>query len=111
MLSSAVLPSKAAALCTPLQCWCHAGRAAEAVREMRQAGLPLGVVIYTSLLNAYARAGDVAAAQQVLQDMKAAGVKPNNHTYSSLMAAHSQLGDVSSVMVSCPALPALLCPA
>lgn len=77
------------------------------MREIISLGLRPGVVAYTTLLNAYGVAGDVAAAHKVLRDMKAAGVPPNNFTYSSLMAFYSQAGDVSKILVSlaCTFLP------
>ena len=75
-------------------------RAAEVMREIFSLNLRPGVVVYTTLLNAYGVAGDLAAAHKVLHDMKAAGVQPNNFTYSSLMALHSQAGQVSRILVS-----------
>lgn len=77
-------------------------RAAEVMRELSSLGLRPGVVIYTTLLNAYGVAGDVAAAHQVLRDMRAARVPPNNFTYSSLMAFYSQAGNVPKILVSPP---------
>lgn len=70
------------------------------MRELSSLGLRPGVVIYTTLLNAYGVAGDVAAAHQVLHDMRAARVPPNNFTYSSLMALYSQAGNVPKILVS-----------
>ena len=75
-------------------------RAAEVMREMASLGITPGVVCYTTLLNAYGTAGDMAAAQQVLTDMIAAGVKPNSITYTSLMGYYSQLGDVTKIQAS-----------
>ena len=75
-------------------------RAAEVMREIISLDLRPGVVVYTTLLNAYGVSGDVAAAHKVLHDMRAAGVQPNNFTYSSLMAFHSQAGNVSRILVS-----------
>lgn len=70
------------------------------MREMASLGISPGVVCFTTLLNAYGTAGDVAAAQQVLTDMIAAGVKPNSITYTSLMGYYSQLGDVAKIQAS-----------
>lgn len=70
------------------------------MREIISLNLRPGVVVYTTLLNAYGVSGDLAAAHKVLLDMKAAGVQPNNFTYSSLMTFHSQAGQVSSILVS-----------
>ena len=70
------------------------------MREMASLGINPGVVCYTTLLNAYGTAGDVAAAQQVLTDMIAVGVKPNSITYTSLMGYYSQLGDVAKIQAS-----------
>lgn len=77
-------------------------RAAEVMRELSSLGLRPGVVIYTTLLNAYGVAGDVAAAHQVLHDMRAAGVPPNNFTYSSLMALYSLAGNLPKILVGPP---------
>ncbi len=67
---------------------------------MASIGIAPGVVCYTTLLNAYGAAGDMAAAQQVLTDMIAAGIKPNSITYTSLMGYYSQLGDVAKIQAS-----------
>ena len=75
-------------------------RAAEVMREIINLGMRPGVVIYTTLLNAYGMSGDAAAANKVLHDMKAAGVPPNNFTYSCLMGFHSQAGNIPKVLVS-----------
>ena len=75
-------------------------RAAEVIREMAGSGVAPGVVCYTTLLNAYGAAGDMAAAHQVVTDMRAAGVKPNHVTYTSLMGYYSQHGDVARVQAS-----------
>lgn len=80
------------------------------MREIISLNLRPGVVVYTTLLNAYGMSGDMAAAHKVLHDMKAAGVQPNNLTYSSLMAFHSQAGNVPRILVSlmCSVLHSLL---
>lgn len=67
---------------------------------MADSGVAPGVVSYTSLLNAYGQAGDLAAAHQLLREMQAGGVHPNHFTYTSLMGYYSQRGDVAKVQAS-----------
>ena len=60
-------------------------RARGVLDEAKAAGHQPNVVMYTTLINAYGRAGQLQAAIAVLDEMQAAGVSPNSMTYTSVM--------------------------
>lgn len=53
------------------------------------------VIVYTSLVHGWCRAGDISKAEEVFSDMKAAGVKPNVYTYSIVIDSLCRCGQIT----------------
>ncbi|MED6106368.1 hypothetical protein PIB30_004142 [Stylosanthes scabra] len=53
------------------------------------------VIVYTSLVHGWCRAGNIAKAEEVFRDMKLAGIKPNTYTYSIVIDSLSVRSDFS----------------
>lgn len=60
-------------------------RAREVLEEAKAAGVRPNAVMYTSLLNAYGRAGQLQSAADVFREMQQDGVQPPARAYTSLM--------------------------
>ncbi|GAB4832969.1 hypothetical protein Ancab_006990 [Ancistrocladus abbreviatus] len=52
------------------------------------------VVVYTSLVHGWCRAGNISEAERVFQDMKLAGIEPNVYTYSIVIDALCRCGQI-----------------
>ncbi|CAN6682898.1 unnamed protein product [Malus baccata var. baccata] len=53
------------------------------------------VVLYTSLVNGWCRAGNISEAERVFRDMKAAGIMPNVYTYSIVIDGLCRCGQIT----------------
>ncbi|RZC05365.1 pentatricopeptide repeat-containing protein At1g20300, mitochondrial [Glycine soja] len=53
------------------------------------------VVVYTSLVHGWCRAGDISKAEEVFSDMKMAGIKPNVYTYSIVIDSLCRCGQIT----------------
>jgi pentatricopeptide repeat protein len=53
------------------------------------------VIVYTSLVHGWCRAGDISKAEEVFSDMKVAGVKPNVYTYSIVIDSLCRCGQIT----------------
>lgn len=53
------------------------------------------VVVYTSLVHGWFRAGNISEAERVFMEMKMAGIKPNVYTYSIVIDALCRLGQIT----------------
>ncbi|KAK7388651.1 hypothetical protein VNO78_23473 [Psophocarpus tetragonolobus] len=53
------------------------------------------VVVYTSLVHGWCRAGDIAKAEQVFSEMKMAGITPNVYTYSIVIDSLCRSGQIT----------------
>lgn len=52
------------------------------------------VIVYTSLVHGWCRAGDISKAEVVFRDMKVAGIKPNVYTYSIVIDSLCRCGQI-----------------
>lgn len=57
-----------------------------------------GVIVWNTLLAAYARCQDLPGAIQVFRRMRAAGVAPDEFSFGTMMSICSRLGDAESVL-------------
>ncbi|KAK9291265.1 hypothetical protein L1049_009453 [Liquidambar formosana] len=55
----------------------------------------LDVVVYTSLVHGWCRAGNISEAERVFREMKAAGIQPNVYTYSIVIDALCRCGQIT----------------
>ncbi|KAF9621733.1 hypothetical protein IFM89_027587 [Coptis chinensis] len=53
------------------------------------------VIIYTSLVNGWCRAGNIDQAERVFREMKEVGIQPNVYTYSIVIDALCRCGQIS----------------
>ncbi|KAL0553348.1 hypothetical protein IC582_007242 [Cucumis melo] len=53
------------------------------------------VVVYTSLVHGWCRAGDISEAERVFKEMKMAGISPNVYTYSIVIDALCRSGQIT----------------
>ncbi|KAK7283433.1 hypothetical protein RIF29_12949 [Crotalaria pallida] len=53
------------------------------------------VIVYTSLVHGWFRAGNILKAEEVFRDMKVAGIKPNVYTYSIVIDSLCRCGQIS----------------
>ncbi|XP_030447114.1 pentatricopeptide repeat-containing protein At1g20300, mitochondrial [Syzygium oleosum] len=53
------------------------------------------VVVYTSLIHGWCRAGNISEAERVFGDMKTAGIKPNVYTYSIVIDGLCRCGQIT----------------
>ncbi|KAK6939301.1 Pentatricopeptide repeat [Dillenia turbinata] len=53
------------------------------------------VVVYTSLVHGWCRAGNISEAERVFGEMKMAGIKPNVYTYSIVIDALCRCGQIT----------------
>ncbi|PSS17976.1 Pentatricopeptide repeat-containing protein [Actinidia chinensis var. chinensis] len=53
------------------------------------------VIVYTSLVNGWCRAGNISEAERVFREMKVAGIKPNVYTYSTVIDALCRCGQIT----------------
>ncbi|GMH04643.1 hypothetical protein Nepgr_006483 [Nepenthes gracilis] len=53
------------------------------------------VVVYTSLVHGWCRAGNISEAERVFRDMKMAGIEPNVYTYSIVIDALCRCGQIT----------------
>lgn len=53
------------------------------------------VVVYTSLIHGWCRAGNISEAERVFGDMKKLGIKPNVYTYSIVIDALCRCGQIT----------------
>nr|DAD23999.1 TPA_asm: hypothetical protein HUJ06_025462 [Nelumbo nucifera] len=53
------------------------------------------VVIYTSLVHGWCRAGNISEAERVFREMKEAGIQPNVYTYSIVIDALCRCGQIT----------------
>ncbi|KAJ7966914.1 Pentatricopeptide repeat [Quillaja saponaria] len=53
------------------------------------------VIVYTSLVHGWCRAGNIPEAERVFGEMKTAGIKPNVHTYSIVIDALCRSGQIT----------------
>ena len=81
--------------------WARVRKLHKALRDSRGVAA-FDLPTFNALLDAYARQGDVQAAEAVLSEMSAHGVTPSSRTYNTLLkchAQHGQLADAFSVAV------------
>ncbi|KAL2499293.1 Pentatricopeptide repeat-containing protein [Abeliophyllum distichum] len=55
----------------------------------------LDVVLYTSLVHGWCRAGNISEAERVFQEMKMAGIQPNVYTYTIVIDALCRCGQIT----------------
>ncbi|KAL8136104.1 hypothetical protein AgCh_010632 [Apium graveolens] len=53
------------------------------------------VVVYTSLVNGWCRAGDISQAERVFREMKEIGIQPNVYTYTIVIDALCRCGQIT----------------
>ncbi|VVA25786.1 PREDICTED: pentatricopeptide [Prunus dulcis] len=53
------------------------------------------VILYTSLVNGWCRAGNIAEAERIFRDMRTAGINPNVYTYSIVIDALCRCGQIT----------------
>ncbi|XP_022140589.1 pentatricopeptide repeat-containing protein At1g20300, mitochondrial isoform X1 [Momordica charantia] len=53
------------------------------------------VVVYTSLVHGWCRAGEISEAERVFKEMKMAGISPNVYTYSIVIDALCRCGQIT----------------
>ncbi|KAK9129371.1 hypothetical protein Sjap_009858 [Stephania japonica] len=53
------------------------------------------VVVYTSLVHGWCRAGEISTAERVFREMKERGIQPNVYTYSIVIDALCRCGQIS----------------
>ncbi|XP_022981970.1 pentatricopeptide repeat-containing protein At1g20300, mitochondrial [Cucurbita maxima] len=53
------------------------------------------VIVYTSLVHGWCRAGDISEAERVFKEMKMAGISPNVYTYSIVIDALCRCGQIT----------------
>ncbi|CAK9178382.1 unnamed protein product [Ilex paraguariensis] len=53
------------------------------------------VVLYTSLVHGWCRAGNISEAERVFREMKAAGIQPNVYTFSIVIDALCRCGQIN----------------
>nr|XP_017225216.1 PREDICTED: pentatricopeptide repeat-containing protein At1g20300, mitochondrial-like [Daucus carota subsp. sativus] len=53
------------------------------------------VVVYTSLVNGWCRAGNISEAERVFSEMKEVGIQPNVYTYSIVIDALCRCGQIT----------------
>ena len=63
----------------------------------RRKKLSPGVILYSTVVSAYAAVGDMANARRVVAEMSDRRVRPNDRTFAHLAWGHGQLGDVAGV--------------
>ncbi|KAF9584796.1 hypothetical protein BGW38_005152, partial [Lunasporangiospora selenospora] len=68
-------------------------------KPLKLASRPMPLMLYTPLLDAYAKEGNVLAAQEIFEEMKDRGLEPNTVTYTILMDGFRRAGDVDNVLV------------
>ena len=56
-----------------------------------------GVILYSTVVSAYAAVGDMANARRVVAEMSDRKVRPNERTFSHLAWGYGQLGDVAGI--------------
>ena len=62
------------------------------------------VVLYSTVVSAYASRGEMREAKRVIAQMPADGVKPNDRTYGHLVWGYGSLGDVAGITASARAM-------
>ena len=65
--------------------------------ELRRRKLSPGVILYSTVVSAYAAVGDMANARRVVAEMSNRRVRPNDRTFAHLAWGYGQLGDVAGV--------------
>ena len=65
--------------------------------ELRRRKLSPGVILYSTVVSAYAAVGDMANARRVVAEMSDRRVRPNDRTFAHLAWGYGQLGDVAGV--------------
>lgn len=61
-------------------------------QDLRNSGLHPNVVVYTAMMNAYGRAGDIDGAEEIWREMKMAGCVPSALSYTGLINAYARHG-------------------
>ena len=74
-----------------------AAAAADAKDGERRKKLSPGVILYSTVVSAYAAVGDMANARRVVAEMSDRRVRPNDRTFAHLAWGYGQLGDVAGV--------------
>jgi len=75
-----------------------ADRAMALFRDMKDKGIQLNHVVFTSVITACARSGQMKLADGVLADMVAEGITPNAITYSVLIRGYCVCGDLKAAL-------------
>ncbi|KAF9436835.1 hypothetical protein BGZ76_002831 [Entomortierella beljakovae] len=66
-------------------------------KPLKTAARPNPLFAFTPLLDAYAKEGDITAANLIFDEIKARGLQPNTITYTILMDCYKRAGDVDTV--------------
>ncbi|XP_074358560.1 uncharacterized protein LOC141697905 [Apium graveolens] len=53
------------------------------------------VIVYTSLVNGWCRAGDISQAERIFREMKEIGIQPNVYTYTIVIDALCRCGQIT----------------
>ncbi|KAG0299367.1 hypothetical protein BGZ98_010112 [Dissophora globulifera] len=67
-------------------------------KPLKTVAKPKPLLVFTPLLDAYAKESNLFAAKAVFEEIKARGLKPNTITYTMLMDGYRRAGDVESVL-------------
>lgn len=73
-------------------------RALECYEEMKAQGVPVGLVVLNTLVDACCRAGDMTRAAELLQDMATFDLSPDLITYSTLIKGYCVTGDLDHAL-------------
>ena len=78
--------------------WRRKGKRAKDGKDgERRKKLSPGVILYSTVVSAYAAVGDMANARRVVAEMSDRRVRPNDRTFAHLAWGYGQLGDVAGV--------------
>jgi len=73
-------------------------RALKCYEEMKAQGVPVGLVVLNTLVDACCRAGDMTRAAELLQDMATFDLSPDLITYSTLIKGYCVIGDLDHAL-------------
>ena len=80
--------------------WRRKGKKRAESTDTNQSGpkkMKPGVILYSTVVSAYAAVGDMANARRVVAEMSDRKVRPNERTFSHLAWGYGQLGDVAGI--------------
>ncbi|KAF9116744.1 hypothetical protein BGX27_011058 [Mortierella sp. AM989] len=67
-------------------------------KPLKVAARPKQLILFTPLLDAYAKESDMLAAKEMFEEIKSRGLQPNTITYTILMDGYRRAGNVESVL-------------